>query len=164
MRYIGIRANVQDVYYSILEKIDEKYNIISISNIKVPKALDVPKQLSYIRNTLITIIEQYNIKYASIREIEGFAMSRINKSSLFRINLEGVIQEVFASSPIIEYDLACNSSVKSILNSNSNSILEIADELKLCEKYNTDDLKKLKDENKESVVVAISILKKKGEY
>jgi len=163
MRYIGIRASVQDVYYSILEKDNEKYRVISISNIKVPKALDVPKQLSYVRNTLTTIIEQYEIQYASIREIEGSAMGRMNKASLFRINMEGVIQEIFATSSIKEYDLACNSSVKSILSSNSNKIVEIADELKLVEQYKTDDSKKLKDENKESLVVAISIFKKKGE-
>lgn len=87
----------------------------------------------------------------------------MNKDSLTRINIEGVIQEIFASSCIKEYDLACNSRVKSILNSTSNKIIEIADELNLGNNHTTDNSKKLKDENKESLVVAISMLKKKGE-
>lgn len=94
MNYIGIRVSTSEVYYSIIKKNNKGFDVISISSIKVPKALEIPQKLSYVRNTLITIIEQYSIAYASMRVIEGAAMSNINSTSLFRVNLEGVIQEV----------------------------------------------------------------------
>ena len=100
MRYIGIRVTPNDIYYSIIEGKENSFNVISISNIKIPKALKVPERLSYIRNLLITIIEQYSIQYAAIRVIEGSAMGNVNGSILFRVNLEGVVQEVFADSTI----------------------------------------------------------------
>jgi hypothetical protein len=163
LSYIGIRVNTNDVYYSIIERNgNNDFNAISISNIKIPKALSVPESLSYIRNTLITIIEQYSIKSASIRVIEGAAMSHVNSNILFRVNLEGVIQEVFAGSSIEEYNLACNVNVASILQTTSKKIKDIADELNLQNKYLTDKHSTLNDENKESLVVAIAMLKKKG--
>ncbi|MDU4883106.1 hypothetical protein [uncultured Clostridium sp.] len=163
MNYIGIRVSTSEVYYSIIKKNNKGFDVISISSIKVPKALEIPQKLSYVRNTLITIIEQYSIAYASMRVIEGAAMSNINSTSLFRVNLEGVIQEVFAGSTIEEYDLACNSSVSSILKTSSKKILDIFNEINLNEKYKTDRKCVLNDGHKEALVVAIAMQKKKGE-
>ena len=161
MRYIGIRVTPNDIYYSIIEGKENSFNVISISNIKIPKALKVPERLSYIRNLLITIIEQYSIQYAAIRVIEGSAMGNVNGSILFRVNLEGVVQEVFADSTIKDYILACNSNVSSILKTSSRVITDIAIELELKDKFKTDNGKVLNEESRESLVVAIAIFNKK---
>ncbi|CEQ06505.1 Uncharacterised protein [[Clostridium] sordellii] len=161
MKYIGIRVTSNDIYYSIIEGKESNYDVISISNIKIPKALEVPERLSYVRNLLITIIDQYSIKYAAIRVIEGSAMGKVNGSILFRVNLEGVIQEVFAGSSIKEYILARNLNISSILNTGSRVIKDIATDLKLKDKFKTDSEKVLNEESRESLVVAIAMFKKK---
>lgn len=163
MNYIGIRVGITDIYYSIIQKNNNEFDILSISSIKIPKALNIPEKLSYVRNTLITIIGQYNISYAAMRIIEGAAMSNINSNSLFRVNVEGVVQEVFAGSTIRAYDLACNSSVSAILGTSSKKILDIFSELNLNGKYMTDRECVLNDGHKEALVVAIAMLKKEGE-
>lgn len=162
MKYIGIRVTSNDIYYSIIEGKENSYNVISISNIKIPKALEIPECLSYIRNLLITIIEQYSIEYASIRVIEGSAMGKVNGSILFRVNLEGVIQEVFAGSTIKDYMLARNSNVSSILKTSSKVIKDIANDLDLKDKFKTDNDRVLNEESRESLVVAIAMFHKKG--
>lgn len=161
MKYIGIRVTANDIYYSIIEGKENSYNVISISNIKIPRALEIPECLSYIRNLLITIIEQYSIEYASIRVIEGSAMGNVNGSILFRINLEGVIQEVFAGSSIKDYMLARNSNVSSILKTSSRVIKDIANDLELKDKFKTDNGRVLNEEARESLVVAIAMFHKK---
>lgn len=161
MRYIGIRVTSNDIYYSIIEGKKNSYNVISISSIKIPKALEIPECLSYIRNLIITIIEQYSIEYASIRVIEGSAMRNMNSSTLFRVNLEGVIQEVFAGSTIKNYMLACNANVSSILKTGAKSIKDIALDLELKDKFKNDNDKVLNEESMESLVVAIAIFNKK---
>lgn len=163
MNYIGIRVGTTDIYYSIIQKKNSEFDIVSISSVKIPKALNIPEKLAYVRNTLITIIGQYDISYAAMRIIEGAAMSNINSSSLFRVNIEGVVQEVFAGSTIRAYDLACNASVSATLGTSSKKILDIFDELNLNGKYMTDNGCVLNDGQKESLVVAIAMLKKRGE-
>lgn len=161
MRYIGIRATPNVIYYSIIESIGIDYKVLSISNIKVPKALEVPKCLSYTRNLILTIIDQYSVEYASIRVIEGSALSNVNKNILFRVNLEGVIQEVFAGSSIKEYILACNSNISSILKTDSKKIKDIGNDLGLKGKYKTDNDRVINEDQLESLVIAIAMFNKK---
>lgn len=157
MKYIGIRAMAENIYYSIIESKDGEYEVISISKIKIPSALPTPEVLSYVRNLLITIIEQYSIEYAAIRVIEPSANVKINESILCRVNIEGVIQEVFAGSNIKEYILARNINSISLLKRKykieKRSIKEVADELKLKSKYKMDNGKVLTSESKESLAV-----------
>lgn len=162
MRYIGIRAHHKELFYSIIEENIESegdYDVISISSIKLPQALDVPERLSYMRNLLITLINQYSIKYASIRVIEGSARSGLTDDILFRVAIEGVVQELFADSSISSYMLACNSRVASILRTQSKKIKDIAKELNLKNNYKRDDGRVLSDDAQESLVVAIAKFK-----
>lgn len=93
MRSIGIRVTPAIVYYSIVE-LNEQDNIdvISIDSIIIPEALNIPHKLSYVRTTLFSIFIEYNIKTAGIRIAEG----NTQNISIFRIYLEGVIQELLA--------------------------------------------------------------------
>ena len=67
--------------------------------IKVPQALDFPSRLKYIRNTVLDILQEYSIPFAGIRVVE----SNSKNISFERLQIEGVIQEAFASSSITSY-------------------------------------------------------------
>ena len=155
---IGIRVTPNNVYYSIIKEDSEGFAIVSISNIIVPKALDTPCKLSYIRNTLDTIIQQYNINKAGIKLIEGNARSTANSSTFFRVNLEGVILELFANSSVEKYLLGISSNIASILQVEVKPVKEMAGDIGIDDSDKTDEGKKLNDENKESIVVAIAAL------
>lgn len=158
MASIGIRVTPNKVFYSIVDEEDNGYKIISISNVKVPKALDIPCKLSYVRNIFCTIIKQYKVENAGIKLIEGNARTSVNSSTFFRTNLEGVILELFANSSIEKYLLGLSSNVSSILEIKCKPVKEMAEDLGIDDSFNTDEGKKLNDENKESVVVAIAAL------
>lgn len=104
---IGIRATSKEIYYAVL---DEGNGTIDIDSIKVPKALDDPGKLSFIRNNLNTLILKCKIKKGAIRVNETIAQN----IDPFRIMLEGVILELFAGSTIEKYFLgrASNTSAK----------------------------------------------------
>ncbi|CAK7037468.1 hypothetical protein [Tissierella sp.] len=158
MTSIGIRVTPNEIYYSIINSKDDGYEIISISYLKIPKALDIPCKLSYIRNTLNTIIKQYKINRAGIKLIEGNARVAMNASTFFRLNLEGVILEIFANSSIEKYLLGIAPNISAILGLESKSVKDMAEELGVDDTDVTDEGKKLSDNNKESLVVAVAAL------
>lgn len=158
MASIGIRVTPNEIYYSIVNLKDSGYEIITISCLKIPKALDVPCKLSYIRNILNTLIKQYGINKAGVKLIEGNARNRINASTFFRLNVEGVIQEVFANSSIEKYLLGIAPNISAILEVEPKPVKDIAEDLGVDETIVTDEGKKLNDNNKESLVVAVAAL------
>jgi len=96
---IGIRANPNAIYYCVLNSSDVDVEIKIIDQIVIPKSLEVPEQLKYVRNTFKDIFDENKIKNACIRITESNAQ-RVN---IPRIYLEGVIQELIASSTIEKY-------------------------------------------------------------
>ncbi len=96
---IGIRVTPAAIYFSVVTYENEVLEIILIDKINNPKALEVPEQLKFLRNTLCDIINEFNITNACIRITESNAQS----FSISRIYIEAVIQELFASSTIIKY-------------------------------------------------------------
>ncbi|WP_069648977.1 hypothetical protein [Caloranaerobacter ferrireducens] len=158
MAAIGIRVTPNEIFYSIVDEEGDGYSIISISSIKIPKALDNPCRLSYVRNILSTIIKQYKINKAGIKLIEGNARTKVNSSTSFRLNLEGVILELFANSSIEKYLLGVAPNISAILKLKSKPVKEMAEDLGIDDSDKTDEGRKLKDENKESLVVAVAAL------
>jgi hypothetical protein len=73
--------------------------ILDINAVKVPFSFSWPEKLKYIRRTFLDIIDEYNITKAGIRLTESFSQNANN----VRIVIEGVIQELFASSSIEKY-------------------------------------------------------------
>lgn len=96
---IGIRVTPSTLYFSIVSYEDEVLEIILVDKINIPKALNIPEQLKFLRNTFCDIINEFNITNACIRITESNAQS----TSITRIYIEGVIQELFASSTIKNY-------------------------------------------------------------
>lgn len=97
MNAIGIRVSPRAVTYVIYDGAARQ--IISVANIAVPKALAAPEALKYVRNTILDVIREYRVEKAGIRITENNAQNPSHE----RIQLEGVIQEAFASSTVAAY-------------------------------------------------------------
>ena len=161
MRSIGLRVTPKEVFYSIIEKDDKKEEILSISSIKVPKALDEPQQLENIRSLLITIIDQYKINRGAIKVIESNNASRLSDSIIFRLNIEGIIKEVFASSSIEKYLLGRATNVSAVFGIKCKKVLDLVSDLDMnLDTRTTDKGSKVTDNYKEAIVVALAVLRK----
>lgn len=160
MNSIGLRVTPKEIFYSIVQKIDDNEKILSISSIKVPASLSEPDQLENIRSLLITLIDQYEINRAAIKLIECNTSSGITDGTIFRLNIEGVIKEVFSSSSIEKYLLGRANNVSAIFNSKCRKVTELADGLNLdLDSKTTDKGTKITDNYKEAIVVAVAVLR-----
>lgn len=155
---IGIRVTHNEVFYAIVKKEIDEEKVISISSIKVINSLDESSKLMNIRNILITLIEQYNISRAGIKLMESNANVRINDSIMFRLNIEGVIKEVFSESSIKKYLMGRANNISAIYKSKCKKVLELSKELNI-DSCKTDNGRKVTDNYKEAIVVAIASLR-----
>lgn len=97
MNTIGIRAKPGEVTFAVLDAQDRR--VANVETIKIPKALPAPDALKYIRNNILDLIREYEISRAGLRVTESTAQTL----SVARIEIEGVIQEAFASSSLNFY-------------------------------------------------------------
>ncbi len=58
---IGIRVTPTALYFSIVSYENEELGIILVDKINNPKALNIPEQLKFLRNTLCDIINEFSI-------------------------------------------------------------------------------------------------------
>lgn len=108
---IGIRVTPDCVYFAIIEDNDTHNTLIIVDKIKVAKTLEFPEQLKILRTSLLDIINKHNVEYACIRITEQTAL----KLSIPRIAIEGVVQELIASSEIKKYKTLQLKSITSLL-------------------------------------------------
>ncbi|WP_062515682.1 hypothetical protein [Halobacillus sp. KGW1] len=106
MYSIGIRVSPNKVspkiYYTVILLTDGgRFDIVRSSELNIPTTLDLPEQLAYLRTNLLAIILEYNIICAGLRISETIAKT----PSIYRMNIEGVIQELFANSSIEKYSV-----------------------------------------------------------
>lgn len=109
---IGIRVQTDKITYVVYDSGDDR--IINIDEIIVPAAFSVPDSLKYIRSNILDILREYNVNRAGIRTTESSSQNKCIK----RIEIEGVIQESFASSTLDSYYVGCISSIMSRLGQN----------------------------------------------
>lgn len=107
MRTIGIRAAPKVVTFVVLDSDDNQ--VINIEDIRIPAAFMPPDALKYVRNNLLDVLREYQIERAGIRVTEPSAKTL----NIFRVQLEGVIQEAFASSSLEAYYIGQISSISS---------------------------------------------------
>lgn len=100
MNTIGFRVKPDAVIFAIYDS--DGNRIINIESLKLPAALSVPERLKYVRSNMLDIIREYDVKRAAIRITESVA----RKVNVERVQIEGVIQEAFASSPLEKYCVA----------------------------------------------------------
>lgn len=105
MRSIGIRAAPSVVTFAVYDT--DEQSILNVEGIKVPAAFNMPDSLKYIRNNLLDVLREYQIARAGIRITESNAQSL----NIARVQIEGVIQEAFASSTLEDYYVGQISSI-----------------------------------------------------
>jgi len=99
MTSIGFRVySDKKIYYCIIEKLlNDEISYLDLSSIDIPKALTWPEALAYTRNTILDILNLYNIKKTVIR------IAELDGASMERCYIEGVLQETIASSPVEKF-------------------------------------------------------------
>ncbi|SDC02282.1 hypothetical protein SAMN04487767_1017 [Bacillus wiedmannii] len=122
-RAIGIRVSPTEVYYTILQ-MDEQGTVDYVNeSLIIPKALDIPRKLSYIRTSLFSLICEYGITKAGLRIVEGISQNK----DPFRVNIEGVIQELLANSTVSYYFTGRLDTIGSKLGKHKSLIKECRD-------------------------------------
>lgn len=97
MKTIGFRVKPKQITFVVYDS--NEHSIINVETIKIPKALSIPEYLKYIRTNIIDILREYQISKAGLRITESSAQSL----NIERIQIEGVIQETFASTILAGY-------------------------------------------------------------
>lgn len=152
MKSIGIRVTPSTIYFSVTSSDGENLEIILVDKINNPKALDIPEQLKFLRNTLCDIINEFCIDNACIRITESIAQT----PSILRIYIEGVLQELFASSTIKKYYIGQISSISSKLGIDKDQFKLFAEGKQ--NYLDIDNWEKFSLEERESIMSAISAL------
>jgi Holliday junction resolvasome RuvABC endonuclease subunit len=94
---MGIRARPNAITIAIYDS--SKRKVINVEEIKIPNALSIPEALKYVRNNVLDVLREYEIKKAAVRIIESSAQT----TPVRRVEIEGVVQEAFASSGLVSY-------------------------------------------------------------
>lgn len=157
-RAIGFRVSPTEIYYAIVENGDDTYEFISISSLKIPVAIDEPKKLSFIRNTISTMLSQYDIEYAGIKLIEGNARSSVNNALIFRFNIEGVLKELLSNGKTKNCFLGLATNIAAVLEVEKAKPVEMLDELIDTSDLQTDYDKKVSTDHKEAMLVALAAM------
>lgn len=155
---IGLRVHPGGIFFTIVKELDSgDYEFLAIDNIIIPKALDTPTTLSYLRTTIISILMEFQVTNAGIRIAETIAPS----VSTLRIYLEGIIQELFASSSVENYFLGTKTSLARYLNQPMDVISEYITGKN--DFIGLSDIPKSHKEKRESILIAIASLQLKGD-
>ena len=97
MTSIGFRASPSEVTYAVVEaRTGGPFVVLRTGEVCVPLALEIPRQLQFVRTALLDIIEELGVTRAGLRLAEAVAQ-RVDP---FRLNIEGVVQELLASSAV----------------------------------------------------------------
>ena len=146
MRAIGIRAAPQAVTFAVYDS--QEYKLVNVEDLRVPRAFYNPDALKYIRSNLLDILREYSIESAGIRVTEPSAQS-VNIS---RIQIEGVVQEAFASSALKSYYIGQISSISKRVGIDRSDFKSFIDGSRSWPVEGWPDLKK---EQREAVLCAI---------
>lgn len=147
MRTIGIRANPGEVTIAIYDLSES--TILNVEKIKIPKALHTPDALKYIRNTILDVLREYKIAKAGLRVTESNAQNL----NIRRLEIEGVIQEAFASSDLQSYFLGQISNISSLVGFERKNFKYFVDGRKVYS--DVENWESLRSEEREAVLTAL---------
>ncbi len=97
MMTIGIRAAPKAVTFAVYDPAERR--VVNVEDIVIPVALDTPESLKYVRSHLLDVLREYDVQRAGLRVTEPTAKQK----NIERVQIEGVIQEAFASSAVQAY-------------------------------------------------------------
>ncbi|PEO54216.1 hypothetical protein [Bacillus wiedmannii] len=165
MYSIGIRVFAQKdkpgkIYYAVIKKHeDEELELIKSSYLNIPVALAVPEQLAFIRTNFLALITQYDIKKAGLRITETIA----RKPLVYRMNIEGVLQELFANSSIEEYGLINIARMSKALSIPMQNIKLYIEKKEILDGFEKEEWESFKTEERECIITALTVLFQKEE-
>jgi hypothetical protein len=116
MLTIGIRAAPSAVTFAVFNS--DTREVVNVEQIAIPAAFDVPDALKYVRSNLLDVLREYKIEQAGLRVTEPFSQ----RSNIERVQIEGVIQEAFASSTLVAYYTGTIATIAGRINENRDSI------------------------------------------
>lgn len=161
MHSIGIRVFVQKnklgrIYYAIMKADgkEESLELVDSFYLNIPAALEIPEQLAFIRTNFLAIITQYDIKKAGLRITEAIAKNPMT----YRMNIEGVLQELFANSSIEDYALINISKISSSLSKPKGVIKGYIEKEDVLEGYDEEEWNAFKTEERECILTAMAML------
>jgi hypothetical protein len=94
---MGLRAAPKCVTFAIFD--GDAQAVVNVEDIQIPAAFQWPVALKYVRSSVLDVLREYQVSRAGVRTTEPMAKS----ISIERIQIEGVIQEAFASSSLDGY-------------------------------------------------------------
>lgn len=147
MNNLGIRVKPNEVAFAVYDS--EANELVNVEKIKIPKALEDPEALKYVRNTILDILREYKIMAAGIRITE----SNSQHLNIRRIEIEGVIQEAFASSTLNSYYVGEISSIAAKVGIARADFKRFVDGVKDCDIV--ENWAQLDSEEREAVLAAI---------
>ncbi|WP_299502483.1 hypothetical protein [uncultured Roseobacter sp.] len=146
MMTIGIRARPSSVVYAVVDTADG--NIVNLDEIVVPLAFDTPDALKYVRSNFLDIVREYDVQQAGIRATEPNSQ----RMNIQRLQIEGVIIEAFASSPLKGYYVGHISSIASRLGRTRTDLKPMIDGDVV---FDVDDWENMSKEEREAVLCAL---------
>lgn len=147
MHTLGLRVSPKEITFCVFDISNN--NIVNLEEICVPNALEIPEKLKYVRATLLDVLREYDIQKAGIKLTEPNAQ----KISIERVQIEGVIQETFASSMLKAYYQGPLATISSKLDMNKTALKELINESAECDFVS--DWNDYKEKEREAIVVAI---------
>jgi hypothetical protein len=143
---IGIRASPKVVTFAVYDS--ENKTVLNVEGIKIPAAFSRPDRLKYVRSNLLDILQEFNVVQAGIRTTEPSAQS----PNIERIEMEGVIQEAFASSGLHAYYVGQISSISARLGIYRRAFKPLVDG---SDQYPVENWRNLSPQQREAVLCAI---------
>jgi len=122
--------------------------IVNVETIRIPAAFSRPDGLKYVRSNLLDILREFEVTNAGIRATEPSSQS----FNIERIELEGVIQEAFASSNLAAYYVGHISSISARLGINRTQFRPYVEGT---EEYDVENWSTLSREAREAVLCSI---------
>lgn len=153
MNCIGLRVKPTEVYFAVIEYKENNLDIKTTEKIRIPVSMDVPDQLSYVRTTLFSIINEYNIINAGIRRMEDNSPSNKLEPIIKRAYFEGVIQELISNCCVEKYFSGKISKLGSLLKIGAKDIKSCIDGNNI---FTIDKWENYNKEERESILCAIA--------
>ncbi|KOO13567.1 hypothetical protein AKJ18_17535 [Vibrio xuii] len=147
MKTLGLRVSPTEVTFSIYDT--ESQTVVNVEEIRVPNSLNTPEKLKYIRATLLDVLREYEVQKAGIRLTEPTARS----ISIDRVQIEGVIQETFASSMLLAYYQGAIATIAAKVNVPKASMKDLIAGRQIFHEF--EDWGDLNDKQREAVLVAV---------
>lgn len=148
---IGFRVSPTRVTFALVRGTpSDGFSLVDASAVFIPAALETARQLQFVRTALLDVMDEYGVTRAGLRLGEAVA-----QRNLFRLNLEGVVQELLASSDVELYVTGQIATIASLLGERDRTKIKrlIAGEESPAFSMHWADLS---DDEREAVLVAVA--------